>query len=337
MRKAFTLLAVLALLLTTVVVVLGGYVRLSDAGLGCPDWPGCYGQLAVPSDDEVAARAGFDRPLESGKAWREMIHRYAAGTLGLLVLALAVLATLNRRHDASQPLVLPWLLVVLIIFQSLLGMLTVTWLLKPLIVMGHLLGGLTTLALLGLLVLRRLPLAEPTPAVRPHRGLAVAAALGLMLLVGQIALGGWTSANYAAMACPDFPQCQGQWWPHTDFGEAFTLWRGLGTDYEFGVLDSPARTAIQVTHRLGALTLALYFATFLTLLLRRERDVVRRRWAVAVGLALLVQISLGITTVLSHLSLPVAAAHNAGAAMLLLALVGINYALWNNEPRLSLP
>lgn len=336
MRKFFSLLAVLALLLTLVVVVLGAYVRLSDAGLGCPDWPGCYGQLAVPSDGAVAAGAGFERPLEPGKAWREMIHRYAAGTLGLLVLTLAVLASLNRR-DASQPLVLPWLLVVLIIFQSLLGMLTVTWLLKPLIVMGHLLGGMTTLALLGLLVLRRVPLAEPNPAVRPHRPLALAASVALTLLVGQIALGGWTSANYAAMACPDFPQCQGQWWPNTDFGEAFTLWRGVGTDYEFGVLDSPARTAIQLTHRLGALTLALYFAAFLALLFRREHDAIRRRWGVAVGLALLVQISLGIATVLSHLSLPVAAAHNAGAAMLLLALVGLNYALWNNEPRLSLP
>ncbi|MEZ5564144.1 MAG: COX15/CtaA family protein [Gammaproteobacteria bacterium] len=243
--------------LVLVVIVLGAYVRLSDAGLGCPDWPGCYGHLVLPGDSasRTAAQSAFpERELHAGKAWREMIHRYAASTLGLIIVLVAALAWLNRR-SARQPVVLPLVLLGVVIFQGMLGMWTVTLLLKPLIVMGHLLGGLTTLGLLAWLLLEE----RRRNADRERRRIAWPVAVGLLVLIAQISLGGWTSSNYAALACTDLPTCQGQWWPaEADWREAFVLWRGLGINYEYGVLDAPARVAIHFTHRMGAmLTLAV--------------------------------------------------------------------------------
>ena len=238
----FQRIARLALILCFVVVVLGAWVRLTDAGLGCPDWPGCYGQILVP--DDPAAAADYDRPLETGKAWREMIHRYAASALGLLIVILAFLAWRNRV-DPRQPFALPLALTGLVIFQGMLGMWTVTLLLKPVIVMAHLLGGMTTLALLFWLN-------RPVPTGPSHPGLRIFAAFGLAVLAVQIALGGWVSTNYAALACPDFPTCQTQWWPSMDFATGFTPWHGLGIDYEGGILDNASRVAIHVTHRIGA-------------------------------------------------------------------------------------
>src|SRR5690606_15986918 len=244
MSTLFTWLARFGVVLALIVVTVGAWVRLTDAGLGCPDWPGCYGQLFVTEQLAVEPHVEeqFGRPLEAGKAWREMFHRYLASTLGLVCVAVAVVAWLNRR-DPAQPPALPVILVGLVVFQGLLGMWTVTLLLKPIIVVAHLLGGLATLSLLFLLARRPAPL----PASGGLKGLAAAAGAALVL---QIALGGWTSANYAALACPDFPTCQTQWWPEiADFGEAFVLWRGIGIDYEGGVLDHPARVAVHFTHR----------------------------------------------------------------------------------------
>ena len=314
MRRAFLLLARFGMVLAFVVVTLGAWVRLTDAGLGCPDWPGCYGQLVVPEPASAAA-AAFDRPLEVGKAWREMIHRYLASTLGLVCVALAVIAWRNRR-DPEQPLKTPLALVGLVIFQGLLGMWTVTLLLKPIVVVAHLFGGFATLALLFWLSRwRRVQVAAP-PSFR---------ALGLVagaLLVLQIGLGGWTSANYAALACPDFPRCQTQWWPAiADFDEAFVLWRGLGVDYEGGVLDHPARVAVHFTHRLGAIAAALAIGLFGALLLRQRP---LRPDAAALLIALAVQLALGAGIVLFGVPLPVAVAHNGGAALLLLAIVNAN-------------
>ncbi len=320
---AFTRLATIAFGLAFLVVVLGAWVRLSDAGLGCPDWPGCYGHLDVPkSEIEVAAaNAAFpQRPLEAHKAWKEMIHRYAAGTLGLLVATLAVMAW-RRRHDPGQPVLVPLALAVLIVFQALLGMWTVTLQLKPLVVVTHLLGGLATLALLWWLVLstRRL-----VPA-RAADGPRVWALLALTVLAVQVALGGWTSANYAALACTDFPTCHGQWWPRANFAEGFVLWRGLGINYEFGVLDSAARTAIHIAHRLGALSVLLVVGA---LGLRLALDTHWRGLGTTLLIVLLLQIALGIANVLLVLPLPVAVAHNGGAALLVLALVTVNQRLW---------
>ena len=225
------------------VVVLGAWVRLTDAGLGCPDWPGCYGRLIVPdaAHEQASAQQAFpDRPLDVAKARNEMIHRYVATTLGLCIVCIAGIALANRR-DHRQPVALPLVLLATVILQGMLGLWTVTLLVKPLIVVAHLLGGLSTLGLAFWLILecRRQPARSAPRALRAASGTAL---LALIVLVIQIALGGWTSSNYAALACPDLPTCTGQWWPDSvDFGEGFVLWRGLGVNYEGGVLDAPAK------------------------------------------------------------------------------------------------
>lgn len=327
-KTLFHRLAWAALALTFLVVVLGAYVRLSDAGLGCPDWPGCYGRLDVPDEIHQIAEANAaypHRPVEPAKAWKEMAHRYLAGTLGLTILLLAVLAW-RRRRAPVQPVVLPLCLLALVVFQSLLGMWTVTWQLKPVVVMAHLLGGLTTLSLLAWLVLRQGRYGAD--AVAAHdRALRGYALLGLVLLAGQIALGGWTSANYAALACPDFPTCQARWWPPMDFRDAFTLWRGLGVSYEGGVLANDARVTIHMMHRLGALTVSLYLVWLGWWSLAADRGTAVRSVGLTMIVLLLGQLALGIANVVLLLPLPVAVAHNGGAALLLLALVALNHLL----------
>lgn len=310
--RAFYKLVLAAFGLTFVVVVLGAWVRLTDAGLGCPDWPGCYGALTVP-----------EHATDAGKAWREMIHRYAAGILGLLVFAFTVIAV-RRRREPGHPFKLPLTIAAVIVFQALLGMWTVTLLLKPVVVMAHLLGGLTVLALIWLLLLRsggHFRAALPAPP--GLRALAIAA---LVIVAGQIALGGWTSANYAAVACPDFPTCQTEWWPDMDFDEGFVVWRGLGTNYEGGVLGLDARTAIHMTHRIGAVITLLFVGALALTLMIAGRERIWHRLGVAVGIALVLQVTLGILTVVFGFPLAVAVAHNAGAALLLLTLVTLNHA-----------
>ena len=318
MNVLFVRLARGGALLALCVVMLGAWVRLTDAGLGCPDWPGCYGRLVVPDAAIAPAELGseFTRPLEAGKAWREMIHRYLASTLGLVCVALAVLAWRNRR-DPAQPKRAPAALVVLVIFQGLLGMWTVTLLLKPIVVVAHLLGGFATLALLASLGRWRSARVErPTAGLR-MLGLAAAAALVL-----QISLGGWTSANYAALACPDFPTCQTQWWPAiADFEQGFVLWRGLGVDYEGGVLDHPARVAVHFTHRLGAVAAAVLIA-LLGWRVARERGT--RPDGAAVLALLALQLGLGVSIVWFGVPLAVAVLHNGVAALLLLAVINAN-------------
>jgi cytochrome c oxidase assembly protein subunit 15 len=318
--------------------MLGAYVRLADAGLGCPDWPGCYGHLiGVPEAEHhvTAANEAFpQRPLETPKAWKEMMHRYVAGTLGLLVLALAMIAW-RRRREPGQPVGLPLVLLGLVIFQALLGMWTVTLLLKPLVVTAHLLGGMATLALLGWLALRtggHLTALE-TRSVAALRAIAPAA---LAVLVLQIFLGAWTSTNYAALACPDFPTCQGRWWPPTDFREAFTLWRGLGINYEYGVLENTPRLTVHLSHRLGALlTLAVMLSLAFYLMLA-ERGPPLRRLGLLLLAAVVLQAGLGVGIVLLHLPLPLAVAHNGGAALLLLVLVAINHAAFQAREKLCI-
>ena len=306
--------AVLAL----AVVMLGAWVRLHDAGLGCPDWPGCYGKLVVPDQATAAKDEGYAaRPLVAAKAWREMIHRYLAGTLVLVTVGLAAIAWRNRR-DPNQPWRRPLALVGLIVFQALLGMWTVTLKLKPLIVVAHLFGGLATLALLASLGEWR-KAAAPATAAASLKALGIVAAAALVL---QIFLGGWTSSNYAAVACPDFPTCQTQWWPAlADFKDGFVLWRGLGIDYEGGVLDHPARVAVHFTHRLGALLAALLIAALGVSLVVKPST---RADGLAVLGMLALQLSLGISVVVFGVPLVLAVAHNGGAALLLLAVLNAN-------------
>ncbi len=319
----------IAAALALTVIVLGAWVRLTDAGLGCPDWPGCYGHLMVPDEEHehAAARAAFpDQPLDAQKAWHEMIHRYVATTLGLAICAITGLAFANRR-DSRQPVGLPLLLLGTVIVQGLLGMWTVTLLVKPLIVVAHLLGGLSTLGLTFWLILEsRRQRAISAPRVPRHA--FAPAVLALLVLVSQIALGGWTSSNYAALACPDLPGCLGQWWPEqAEFGEAFVLWRGLGVNYEGGVLDSTARVAIHLTHRVGALITLIVMIVVGGRATRRDRypaAVTTAGWLVIAAVSL--QMVLGVSTVWLGLPLWVATAHNGGAALLLLATINLNHA-----------
>ncbi|HEY1077274.1 MAG TPA: COX15/CtaA family protein [Fontimonas sp.] len=358
----FRTLNLLTLLLCFCVIVFGAYVRLSDAGLGCPDWPGCYGHLTVPSDEQhvAAANAAFpERPVEAHKGWKEMIHRYLASTLGLLIVALALLSL--RLRQQGVPRRLPWLLVAMVIFQGILGMWTVTWQLKPLVVTGHLLGGMTTFAMLLWLYwsTRRVASRPPAPTVSErayrserhasfafdkdlqtdpqHAAVAVPArlrgyaTLALLLLVVQIFLGGWTSTNYAALACPDLPTCHGSFWPQTDIPTAYTLWHGLGINYEYGILDARARVTIHHFHRVGALVVTVALLLLGLFLLRRGNDPVWRRFGVAVIAALCLQVAIGISVVFFQLPLLLAAAHNAGAAILLAVLVSLNHAAWSRR------
>jgi cytochrome c oxidase assembly protein subunit 15 len=273
--------------------------------------------------------SGFTRPLHEGKAWKEMIHRYLAGSLGLAILLLAALAWYNRRTN-RQPLLLPLLLLGLVIFQAALGMWTVTLLVKPAIVTAHLLGGLATFVLLCILALKLRP--AGAPAVPTPPGLRRHIHLALGILIVQITLGGWTSTNYAALGCSDFPACQaGQWWPAMDFREAFVVWRGTGINYEYGVLANDARTAIHMSHRIGALLTLLVVGLLALRLLAGGGAPVLRNLGVGLLLLLLLQIGLGITNVLGHLPLPVAVAHNGGAALLLATLTTLTWIARRHE------
>ncbi|OFJ41926.1 cytochrome B [Pseudomonas koreensis] len=332
MAKPGFRLALFATLLALIVVLLGAYTRLTHAGLGCPDWPGCYGFISVPKSEAQLAHAELhfpDAPVEAHKGWNEMIHRYFAGTLGLLISVLAGRAWVNRRHP-GQPVKLPLFLLAVVIAQAAFGMWTVTLKLWPQVVTGHLLGGFATLSLLFLLTLR---LSGVLPALTVPKRLQYWATAGLLLVIGQIALGGWVSSNYAAVACIDFPTCHGQWLPPADFANGFHLTQHIGPNYLGGQLDSDARTAIHLTHRIGAL-----LVTVVLLGLAWQLKVVgMTRLAGLLLIALAAQITLGISNVLFHLPLPVAVAHNAGGAALLLTLVLVNYHARTSLLRVSQP
>ncbi len=310
----------LAVVLALTVIVLGAYTRLSDAGLGCPDWPGCYGHIGVPKE---LSHSSYDRPLEHAKAWKEMIHRYAAGALGIVIL-LIVFLVIRKKTTLHQSITLPIVLLLTVVFQALLGMWTVTMLLSPMIVSAHLIGGFTTLALLWWLLLNQI---DQHRSTLPSKSMKVLAAIGLLLVILQILLGGWTSTNYAALACGnDFPTCAGQWWPPMDFVNGFDLVHSSGTNYEFGVLESPARTAIQVAHRLGALVVFVYLLMLGIKLLTFSFGRHKTLGAILI-LFLVLQVTLGMMNVILGLPITIAVAHNLVAALLLLTVLTINHKL----------
>ncbi len=310
--RSVSALVVASIALAVVVVVLGAYTRLVDAGLGCPDWPGCYGLLGVPNTAAEIARSEAaypDAPVDAGKAWTEMIHRYAAATLGILILGLLALTVQNRL-----PWRLPATLLVLVVVQGAFGAWTVTLKLWPQVVTTHLLGGFATLALLWLL---GLSMARAPWRVEPS--LRRLAAVALAALVVQVALGGWLTANYAALACPDFPTCHGRWLPEMDFATGFDVGQDVGPNYLGGRLSSDARVAIHVTHRLGAMVVLLVVGWLAFRLGSRPL-------AWLLGGVLGAQLALGVANVIFALPLPVAVAHNAGGAALLIVLVSVNFA-----------
>ncbi len=314
----------LAIVLAGGVIMLGAWTRLADAGLGCPDWPGCYGHLDVRKAIEHVTGVNTDAPgalREAHKTVPEMVHRYFASTLGLLIAILCALAWSNRKHP-RQPKGLPTVLLVLVIFQGILGMWTVTMGLQPTIVMLHLLGGFTTFTLLCWLAARLFnwPQFLNDFDVRNLRGLTQ---LAIAAVVLQIALGGWTTANYAAVVCTEFPICESGWTEHLDFAEALTFWghEHDQPDYEFGVLENDARTTIHVMHRFGALLVLLVVGALVLKVLRRARCHFYSKFALVIGMLLLLQIGLGISNVMFHIPLAVAVAHNFGGLLLLVSLV----------------
>jgi len=321
-----------ALLLAIVVVVFGAFVRLTDAGLGCPDWPGCYGLIDVPQTEaEIAlAESTYEVPVEPQKAWNEMIHRYLASTLGFLILVITFLAF---KYKQQRGLAVG--LLAMVIFQGLLGMWTVTLLLKPVIVMGHLLGGLTVTSLLLWLLLRQ-KYSINRIGLNKLNSFAV---IALLVLIGQIALGGWTSTNYAATACPDFPLCQNQVWPDDmDFAEGFVMWRGLGVNYEGGVLKTPARVAIHFTHRLWAILTVVFILVLGVKALKKSKQMRfenaggrLRNSALLMKLLLIVQLVVAVVMIKSGFKLGISTAHNAFALFLLLATVAVVYFTREND------
>ena len=319
-------LAQASIFLALIVIVLGAYTRLTDAGLGCPDWPGCYGLIGVPMTEQtidVANQAFPERPVEVEKAWNEMIHRYFASTLGLFILIIAGLAVFKRKQ--GQPLKLPVILLGLVCFQGALGMWTVTLNLLPAIVMAHLLGGFTVISSLFLLYLRMTP--YQLPMGNSHmRDYAKYAVIGTALLVGQIALGGWTSANYASLACTELPICQGDWQSRLEFSGAFSI--PEADNYEFGVHSYNERMTMHIIHRIGAIVVSAYLIWLAFVLLSKSNSNMLRKLGVTIAVVLTAQVLLGISNVLYSLPLTVATLHNAVAACLLLVMVMTTYTLY---------
>lgn len=321
-----------SLCLTLVVIMLGAYTRLADAGLGCPDWPGCYGQLLVPQTDAEVTRANAlfpERAVEQGKAWLEMIHRYFAGTLGLVILMMAIVAVRAERVDATIPI----LLCVLVIGQAALGMWTVTLKLMPVIVMLHLLGGFTLLALQAVFYcqIKSQNSLYFSPSSKNARTFSLIA-FGVVLT--QVLLGGWTSSNYAALMCTALPICEGNWISYLSWKEAFSFWQSGFDNYEFGVLDYPARMTIHVSHRIGAIITACVVLIYCVLLLKQDSHH-SQRLGVWIGLALVCQILLGVSNVVFQLPIYVAVAHNLGAAVMLSLICVSQFYLWQGKARWS--
>ncbi len=342
-RKKGFYLALVATIFASLVVGVGAYTRLVHAGLGCPDWPGCYGFLTVPDTVPEIAHAESlfpNAPVEVDKGWAEMFHRYIAGGLMLLVL-LIVIRAIRHRHEPGQPLRLPIFILALIILQAAFGMWTVTLKLWPQVVTSHLLGGFATFSLLFLLTLRLSGQHQKKLAGEHLRLLKGFAVVSLLAVVGQITLGGWVSSNYAALACPDLPMCQGQWLPPMNFDEGFHIGQDIGPNYLGGQLHAEARTAIHFAHRVGALLITALLTINVLIAMRASSGigaagVVLRRLALLIVAALVIQIALGLSNIVWHLPLSVAVAHNLGGALLLLSVVAYNYYLFGGaQPALD--
>ncbi len=317
----------ISIILALIVVILGAYTRLGDAGLGCPDWPGCYGQLIVPDVVDGTKIEGYDRPVEAAKGWKEMVHRYAASALGLVIIILWFLA-LKGKTQRFQSMLLPSFTALFVMLQGAFGMWTVTLMVHPGIVTTHLIGGFVTTALLVWLYLNQ---NHQTSAYRHtlsrHKYLLF---ITLFVLSLQIILGGWTSTNYAALSCGDqFPTCLGSWWPDMDFVRAL-YWGPIGAehDYEFGVLENQARAAIQMMHRIGALitTILIIFLIFSFRNYMHLKDNL-----LLIGGLLIAQVSLGILNIVLSLPMVIAVLHNAVALLLLLSIVSLIHKIFKSH------
>ena len=317
----FQRILVITTILTLCVVVFGSYVRLTDAGLGCPDWPGCYGTLSVPQSEEAISQALQQFPdsmVETDKAWIEMIHRYIAGILGLLILFIAI-KSYKLRDEIKITLKLPFFILTLVCFQAILGMWTVTKLLQPAIVTTHLIGGMTILGLMTFMTHRQLGTQINNDSINRHT--MTIARLSLFVLFIQILLGGWTSTNYAALACTDYPTCHGSLIPDMNFKDGFSIFRELGMTSSGEELSLQALHAIQWVHRMGAIVLTA-LVLYLFYLLRNFPGLGFYRNLLLILIS--VQFVVGIANLLLHLPIALATIHNLGAALLVIILVVIN-------------
>ncbi|MGH8493792.1 MAG: COX15/CtaA family protein [Moraxellaceae bacterium] len=328
-RLWLTRLAVITVLITAVVVALGAWTRLSDAGLGCPDWPTCYGSITVPLSEQAIARAHElypDQPFVAAKAWPEMIHRHFAKTIGVLCIAMACFAVFAARREKDVPVKHAVFLLLLVCLQGAFGAWTVTMKLFPPVVTGHLLFGFATFTTMFLLALRLSPFLRSSGNLAARKLLPLAV-LALLVLVLQIALGGWTASNYAATVCLELPVCQDGWIQWLDFSDAFAIHTYEGTTFEFAPhLDAAAKLTIHVSHRLGAMVTTGVLLLLALLLLTRGADRYHRfAWALLLMLAL--QVGLGVSNIVFHLPLAVAVAHNVVALLLLQVLVALIFSL----------
>lgn len=330
-RLWLTRLAVIGVLVTATVVALGAWTRLADAGLGCPDWPTCYGSITVPLSEQAIARANElypEQPLVAAKAWPEMIHRHFAKAIGLLCIFMAGFALLARRRGESDvPAGHAVFLLLMVCLQGAFGAWTVTMKLFPPVVTAHLLFGFATFTTLFLLALRLSPFLRASGNAGV-RALLPVTVLALVVLVAQIALGGWTASNYAATMCTGLPICQDGWVGILDWREAFAIHTYAGTTFEFAPhLDTAAKLTIHVAHRLGAIVATGVLLLLALLLWRRGGAGRYRRFAGVITLVLAVQVALGISNVVFHLPLSVAVAHNFVALLLLQVLAALIFSL----------
>ena len=321
--------------LTFLLIMLGAFVRLTDAGLGCPDWPGCYGKLTPTHAAEEIAQAveiqgGTHGPVSMPKAWKEMAHRYVATFLGFLIIGIMAMAWKKKAELRQSPALATWLFFA-VCLQGAFGAWTVTMLLKPAIVTGHLIGGMTILGMLTWLWLRQTSPARSLTPPRDGGGLRILARVGLVAVIAQIILGGWVSTNYAAVVCTDFPTCQGSMWPHMEFKDAFHIIRHLGETPNGEILNVASLTAIHFIHRIGAVVVTGILGVLAFALWRNPGT---KPLAIKVAAVLTLQIAMGIGNVVFQLPLWLAVAHNGGAALLLVTLILVNYRVAGNRHRI---
>lgn len=310
------ILSILGVFLAFIVIGLGAWTRLADAGLGCPDWPGCYGFVTFPTTSqeiEIAEQLYPNSPVEIDKIIPEVVHRYFAASLGLLAIFLLFISIKEKKHILTSSLLLA-----IIIGQGIFGYLTVSLKLHPLIVTTHLFGAMITTSIFLIIFLRSLELQQNFQILKLNRNLIM---IGFVLIIFQIFLGAWTSTNYAARACLDLPYCQGELIPNTDFKEAFNLFQTIGPNYLFGQMSNEARVAIHITHRIGAIIVFIYSLFLIFKLKSKETLPVIGTF----GVILFLQVFLGINNVLSHLPLWNAVAHNIFGVMLFLCMIVIMY------------